>query len=287
MKKLPILLFLSLLFTGCSDGLSELQKEISCLTENFPAEVGVAVVHGKDTICFNADAHFPMFSVVKFPQALTVIRNAQLDDTLTVTAEELKPDTWSPMREKFPDGGSFTVRQIVEYALIESDNNASDILFNRYDCPKDVESHLHSNGIKGCGIKWTEDDQHKDPQRCYDNWITPKAAVQLLCLFYDAHDNDESARFIWSTMSNCNTGTNRIPKYISDQAISIVHKTGTGFVLEDGTVTGINDIGCIILPDGRHFELAVLIKDAKCGAAECEELIARIAYAACNFLTVK
>ncbi|MDO5321912.1 MAG: hypothetical protein Q4F39_05960 [Bacteroidia bacterium] len=71
-------------------------------------------------------------------------------------------------------------------------------------------------------------------------------------------------------MAKCNTGTSRIPKYISD-----------------GTVTGINDIGCIILPDGSHFNLAVFIKDAECGPEECEELIALIALTCYNRFSSK
>ena len=140
-----------------------------------------------------------------------------------------------------------------------------------------MESCIRNWGIKDCGITWTEDEQHNDPLRTYENWTTPDAAAELLNRFYEVHDTDDLSGFIWDTMSLCNTGAARIPKYISDKASAIVHKTGTGFILEDGTVSGINDMACIILPDGSHFELAVFIKDARCGIPECEELIAVIA----------
>lgn len=271
-----------LLISGCSGSISGLQVEISDLLSDFPGDVGVAVAFGKDTVLINADVHFPMFSVVKFPQALAVAGRAHLDENIEVTEEDLNPDTWSPMRDDFPEGGTFSVGQILEYALKDSDNNASDILFSRFAGPDVVELSLKSRGINDCRIRWTEADQHEDPGRCYDNWMTPVAAIQLLGRFYGEYSTDDFLRFIWNTMAECNTGNGRIPKYISDGAEAIVHKTGTGFVLEDGTVTGINDIGCICLPDGSHFNLAVFIKDAKCGPAECEELIASIARACYN-----
>ena len=39
----------------------------------------------------------------------------------------------------------------------------------------------------------------------------------------------------------------------------------------------VNDIGTVILPDGRHFSLTVFITDAGCSMEECEETIAVIA----------
>lgn len=285
-KLITAVFSLSALFSGCTDNVSGLQNEISELLEGFPGEVGVAVVCGKDTVCINADGHFPMFSVVKFPQALAVTENAQLDEAVPVTADDLKPDTWSPMREKYPDGENFTVSQIIEYALIESDNNASDILFDRFASPGQVEAFMKDMGITDCSIKWSEAEQHTDISRCNDNWITPMAAVRLLGKFHDCRKDNDRCNFIWDTMTRCSTGADRIPKYILDKAAAIVHKTGTGFDLGDGTVSGVNDIACIVLPDSGHIELAVFIKDAECDGRECEELIAKIARAAMTVTTI-
>lgn len=285
----------SLVLTGCAQRKAALQGKIEALIGDFPAEVGVSVFAPADTVAINAEGHFPMFSVVKFHQALAVserIRTNQVHLTteagsyyVKVTAEDLKPDTWSPLREEHPEGGVFSVRQLMEYSLVNSDNNACDLLFNHFATPGQVEDCIRNWGIKGCGVAWTENEQHIDPQRAYDNWTTPSAAASLLKKFYEVHVMDDFSLFVWDTMAKCNTGAARIPKYISDKASVIVHKTGTGFILEDGTVTGINDIACIVLPDGSHFELAVFISNAKCDVRECEELIAVIAqecYAYCG-----
>lgn len=281
------LLTLLLLFalTACNSPKKALQQQLEKLSNDFPGEVGIVWIAGEDTVCVNGDKHFPMFSVVKFHQALAVcdkLRNNpeyQSDEALNIriAAADLKPDTWSPMRDKFPDGGIFSIQQLLEYTLAESDNNACDILFAHIARPAEVESHIHRLGVQDCGIAWTENEQHVDINRCYDNWTTPLAAAQLLGKFYDMRDLDDHSRVVWKTMANCQTGANRIPKYIGDKTEMIVHKTGTGGPTPDGKVMGINDIACIVLPNGRHCELAVLIKDADCDPAACEELIANIA----------
>lgn len=256
-----------------------LQEKLEKLISDFPGEVGIAMVYDRNVVCVNCDSHFPMFSVVKFHQALAVcekLREKNIPDII-VEKKNLKPNTWSPMRVKYPKGGKFSVNQLLEYTLIESDNNACDILFYNVASPIQVDSIIHNWGIKDFGIAWTEDEQNADISLCNDNWTTPFAAVQLLNRFYNDYDTDKYYRFVWETMSKCNTGANRIPKYIGSQAIKIVHKTGTGGLTPDGKVMGINDIACIILPDGRNFELAVFIKNADCTPAECEELIAEIA----------
>lgn len=268
---------------SCSSaGKSALEMRLEAAISGFPGEVGIAVISGADTISINGDGRFPMFSVVKFHQALAVCDTLRSNAfsrpfTVTVTAEDLKPETWSPMRQRFPNGGTFTLEQLLEYSLVESDNNACDILFARYASPARVESYIHSTGISDCGIVWTEEQQHTDERRCFDNWTTPLAAARLLGVFYDEREVDDYSRMVWDTMSKCRTGMSRIPKYISENTACIVHKTGTGGISADGKVRGINDAGCIILPDGSHFSLAVFITNGACTGADCEELIALIA----------
>lgn len=295
MKKSIVFLALIISFCACKSPEDRFLDQVDQLIAHFPGEVGYAVQYEEHLICNNNDTHFPMFSVVKFHQALAVcdkIRTNQVNlnsETnpydIKVTAEDLKPDTWSPMRDKYPNGGIFSIRQLLEYSLAQSDNNACDILFSNIANPKQVEEYIHQLDeideneccISVCGIAWTEDEQHADMGRCYENWTTPRAATELLAKFYEEKDRDEYSQFVWNTMANCQTGQNRIPKYIAKQTKCIVHKTGTGGVTADGKVMGINDIACITLPNGRHFELAIFIKDADCTPEKCEEIIAQIA----------
>lgn len=55
-----------------------------------------------------------------------------LDSMLTIHKDELDPMTWSPMREEH-NGQSFSlsIRSLLRYSLVQSDDNASNILFER------------------------------------------------------------------------------------------------------------------------------------------------------------
>ena len=118
---------------------------------------------------------------------------------------------------------------------------------------------------------------HSDRTACLRNWTTPLSAVRLLEVFWDRRDSDEYHRFVWDTMSGCETGQERIPGRIAGRVQTIAHKTGTGDMLSDGRVSAVNDIGIVVLPDGRHFSLAVFVCDAACTMLQCESLIADIA----------
>ena len=75
----------------------------------------------------------------------------------------------------------------------------------------------------------------------------------------------------------------RIPRYISEKAAAVAHKTGTGDMTPDGRIMAINDIGTVVLPGGRHFSMAVFVNDAGCSAQECAGIIAGIAGAVYDF----
>lgn len=225
------------------------------LADAFPGEVGIAMISGRDTVCINGNAHFPMFSVVKFHQALSV------------------SDHFRTIGTEMPD----EIKGLLDRTLIVSDNTACDALFERVASPAQVEEYIHGLGVKECGIAWTEAEQFEEIDRCAGNWTTPLSAACLLGKFYENRSVDSLSEYVWNRMCRCSTGANRIPKYISGEVAYIAHKTGTGGPLPGGGTMGIGDIACIVLPDGRHFELAVFVKDASCYVPTCEELIAQVA----------
>ena len=111
---------------------------MSARQEPCPGEVGVAVlINGADTVAVNNENVYPMMSVFKVHQALAVChwldqRGLSLDTLLTMQREELDPKTWSPMLKEHPESSiTLSVRELLRYALIQSDNNASNVLFER------------------------------------------------------------------------------------------------------------------------------------------------------------
>lgn len=293
MKKMLILICLLMLTTGSfasetnqdvyANGVHEdLVARLGQMSRAFPGEVGIAILSGQETLSIKGDVRFPMFSVVKFPQALTVCdvmrqRRIPLGRTVYVTSDELDRNTWSPMLNEYPDGGSLSVAQLLQYSLKQSDNNACDILFREFASTRRVRDYIQSLGFRDCNVMWNEAEQHADPNRAYDNWFTPVDAARLMDWCYKNRNMDEYSRFVWKTMADCQTGANRIPKYISYQTSEIIHKTGTGGFLPGGKSMGMCDVACLVLPNGRHIELAVFIKNTTATSAECEELIATVA----------
>ena len=100
---IPVLLF------SCQS--VSLETQLKEAIKDKKAEIGIAVIiDGKDTITVNNDTHYPLMSVFKFHQALALAdymgkRNQSLDTLLTVEKSDLKPDTYSPLRDKYPEGG--------------------------------------------------------------------------------------------------------------------------------------------------------------------------------------
>lgn len=278
-------------------GPEPLRDSIASVIAGEDAVVGVAAVFSDgdtlvlvDSSGYTGDLHasmkavsglddaFPMMSVMKFHQALAVCRwlresGLSLDAEVKVTPDMLAEDTWSPMRDEHPLGGSFSWRELLTYTLAFSDNNACDILFSLTGGPEYTDGVVRFLSSGDFHIECAEADMHAAPSVCLRNWTTPLSAVLLLEKFHIAGYYDS----IWTVMSGCRTGMSRIPARISGKASEIIHKTGTGDRTPDGRQTAINDIGIVVLPDGSHFSLAVFVFDAACSPERCEEIIAGIA----------
>ena len=100
----------------------------------------------------------------------------------------------------------------------------------------------------------------------------------MICL-PGVRDSSEYTGYVWKLMSDCCTGQNRIPGHISGKVSQIAHKTGTGDIDADDRIMAVNDIGVVLLPDGRHYSIAVFVSDAAAGMEECEEFIAKVSEA--------
>lgn len=248
------------------------------------AQVGIAVIFdGKDTLCIHNENSYPMLSVFKFHQALAVARHLErkgiLPDTLLhVEKTDLKPDTYSPLRDKYPQGGiDISVKELLNYTLQLSDNNACDILFHHVAGVKETDAFVRSLGIEDFAITATEEDMHRDKQLCYENRTSPLAAACLLDLFAGSPILGEPYRtFIRRTMTECETGKNRLARSLIGTGAVIGHKTGTSDRNEKGQIIGTNDIGFVFLPDGRRYSIAVFVKDSEETPQDTEQIIADI-----------
>ena len=283
-----ILILFSLVCTISSchqtDSLAPLRKDLSQYITHFDATIGVAVLTDDgDSLTINNACHYPMMSVFKFHQALAVANylndyQLSLSSQIPLDYTDLIVNTYSPMRDKYPQGGNLMVSELLQYTLQLSDNIAADILFNVSYHPNQVDSLLKAKSkILDFNIAYNETQMQMNNGLCYDNWSTPYATVELLNQFLQGKLTDEPyTSFIKQLMIDSKTGENRLPRYISNPKVTIGHKSGSGYATNQSRLSAINDVGFVILPSGKYYSIAVYIKEAALTQVETENIIAEI-----------
>ena len=252
-----VTLLCALVVTSC--WAQETMSDSTRLPKEFK-NYGACIKRDGSIVGINENECFAMHSVMKFPQALYVAdylsrKGLNLDDTIVVDKAELMQDTWSPMLKRFEGKKAFSYTELLELSLVQSDNNASELLFNFCGKPKVVEKYMRKLGFHDIHVRMTEEQMHKNPAKAIENRSTPAEMVRLFEWFYQHKDDNQYLTFIWKAMADCSTGMKRIPAAIPADA-HIVHKTGTGFPLPEG-LQDMNDAGIILMPDGSHAIIAV------------------------------
>jgi beta-lactamase class A/beta-lactamase class A VEB len=298
MRTINLILGIILIFTAqahCQE-IATLKNEIQDLIKDKKAIVGVAIkgINTRDTLSINGDKHFPMQSVFKFPIALTTLSeidkgNLTLKQKIDIKKEELLPGLWSPIREKYPEGTTLTVAEIIEYTVALSDNVGCDILLKLLGGPQTVEQYFSSLGFEDFAVKINEETMQNNWELQFLNWTTPKEANNILVSFYENKNgllSKESYDFIWKVMKNTKTGKNRIKGQLPKE-ISVAHKTGwSGKHKETGITAAVNDIGIVFLPSGNHYTISVFITTSSESLETNEKIIADISKAAWDYFVV-
>lgn len=287
MRRFIFLLSLFLMMTEIQAQNNTLEQRIRQIIADKKATIGVAlIVNGQDTLTVNNETHYPMMSVFKLHQALAVAhwlekQKLPLSTPVFIRPEQLRPNTYSPLRDKYPQGNlSLPVKELLAYTLQLSDNNACDILFDCMGGTATTDQFIRSLGIHDFQISATENDMHRDLNLCYCNWTTPLAAACLADQLVSRPLFDSCyQQFILQTMLTCQTGQDRLPRPLSGTPARIGHKTGTGDRNSKGEVIGFNDVGFILLPDGSRYTLAVFICNSSETDAINTQLIAEISEA--------
>ena len=176
-----------------------LEEQLRKVIANKKAQIGIAVIiNGKDTITINNDERYPMMSVFKLHQALAVAdycekKGLSFDTPIYIRKADLKTDTYSPLRDLYPNGEiSLPIKKLLEYTLHLSDNNACDILFQQTGGTEATDHYIRSNlGMRHFAIKATEDEMHQDKNKCYQNWSTPLETARIIELLLTARLFDE------------------------------------------------------------------------------------------------
>lgn len=294
-RKLLLTAVAVILLTACRqreavghDYKTGLEKELTAIADSAKGDVGIALIYDGDTLTVNNDATYPMMSVFKLHQAVALCRmfeenGTSLDSVMTLRRSELDPDTWSPMlKDHTGEEISLPMKRLLEYTLIESDNNASNEMFVRLMSPAACDSVIAGIIPRGSfEIRFNEAEMQTDHSRAYSNRTSPLGAAILIDrLFTDTLVGKSYQEFIKSALLRCQTGPDKISAALSEtEGITIGHKTGSGYRDENGRLAASNDVAFISLPDGRHYALAVFVKDFDGTDAEAAATIARISAA--------
>ena len=272
-----------------------LKKKILQITKDKNATVAVSVLDfGNDkSVHVNGNKKLPMLSVFKFHIALAVLNEVDqgklnLDQKILIKKSDLLENTWSPIRERFPEGNiEMPLGLLIKYTVAESDNNGCDILLRLIGGTETVQKFINSKGIRNFTIKVNEEQMHQGFEFMYLNTTTANSANQLLKDFRDKKIvSKTSTDFLMTTMLETSTGKNKIVAQLPE-SVPVAHKTGSSGKNEKGLTIAENDIGIVTLPGGKSYALSIFVSDSMESAETNTKMIADISKIVFDYFSKK
>ena len=272
-----------------------LKKEILQITKDKNATVAVSVLDfGNDkTVHINGNKKLPMLSVFKFHIGLAVLNEVDqgklnLDQKILIKKSDLLENTWSPIRERFPEGEiEMPLGLLIKYTVAESDNNGCDILLRLIGGTETVQKFINSKGVRNFTIKVNEEQMHQGFEFMYLNTTTANSANQLLKDFRDKKIvSKTSTDFLMTTMLETSTGKNKIVAQLPE-SVPVAHKTGSSGKNEKGLTIAENDIGIVTLPGGKSYALSIFVSDSMESAETNTKMIADISKIVFDYFSKK
>ena len=295
MKKLILILCLFLFSAQTfAQNLVELRKEINQIISTKNGTVGISLkgIENQDTLSINGNMNMPMMSVFKFHITLAVLNEVDkgklaLNKKIFIKKEDLKEDTWSPIREEFPNGNmDLTLDQLLRYTVSHSDNNGCDILLELIGGTETVQKFINKNGIRDFTIKMNE-DQMRTWENLYINTTTPIATTKLLDKFYNGKVlKKTTTKYLYQIMVECSRGTTWMKAGLP-AGTELAHRTGISGTNDKNLRVAMNDIGIVKLPNGKHFILSIYLKNITESREDSEKIIADITRATWNYFIKK
>ena len=157
------------------------------------------------TMGYEADRTFRGASSIKMPYIAYVFElidngKASFDDTIALKSSDLRNGTSTIRDEKFPAGTKFTVRQLVEYLMKDSDNTAFAMLNRTYSLSSFIS---WANSKYGTNF-YAARDKNGDP----GNSMTAASAGRMLRLIYErAAAGNEDYIWLLDLMKQANKNT--------------------------------------------------------------------------------
>lgn len=228
------------------------------------------------------DEAFPLLSVVKLPLSVVVLdrvdkNELNLEQRFDLPAEKLDANTWSPLLKEHPEGGSFTLRELLTYCIAKSDNNACDVLFQLVGGPSTVQDFFRERYGRDFALTIVcgEDAFRDNPDNMRSNTASPRAVITLLNdLYAAAHPaanqpatpllSATAAKLLLRIMTQTHTGADRLAAACPPEA-ELAHKTGSSGT-HCGFTMAFNDVGILMLPGGSYAAIVCFLRDSRVNA---------------------
>ena len=272
-----------------------LKKEILQITKGKNATVSVSVLdfENNKSVHIKGNKKLPMLSVFKFHIGLAVLNEVDqgklnLDQKILIKKSDLLENTWSPIRERFPEGDiEMPLGLLIKYTVAESDNNGCDILLRLIGGTETVQKFINSKGVRNFTIKVNEEQMHQGFEFMYLNTTTANSANQLLKDFRDKKIvSKTSTDFLMTTMLETSTGKNKIVAQLPE-SVPVAHKTGSSGKNEKGLTIAENDIGIVTMPGGKSYALSIFVSDSMESAETNTKMIADISKIVFDYFSKK
>ncbi|SFN05897.1 beta-lactamase class A [Chryseobacterium oleae] len=293
MKKI-IFVCLTFLFSAqaLAQNIDDLRKELKQIISTKNATVGISIksIEDKDTLNINGHLNAPMMSVFKFHIALATLNlvdkgKISLAQKVFIKKEDLQQDTWSPIKDEYPNGNMYlTIDQLLRYTVSHSDNNGCDILLKLIGGPETVQKFINRQGIKDFVIKVNEEEM-RIWKNLYINTTTPLATTDLLEKFYKGKVlKKATTQYLYQIMVETSRGLTWMKAGLPE-GTELAHRTGISSTNENNLRAAMNDVGIVKLPNGKHFIISIYLKNITEKREDTEKIIADLTKATWNFMT--
>ena len=243
------------------------------------------------------DRTFPMQSVFKLPLGAAVLSEVDagrvsLTETMTIRPEDLSP-SWSPIADGWPARATYSVQELLEAAVSNSDNTAADLLMKRIGGPGAVTAWLQGKNVNDIRIDRYERELQPDVygmasfrpawkgDAAFDaaKATVPPAHRRAAMLAYMADPRDSatpqgmlgflrkldegslispvSTARLLNIMLTTPRGADRLKAGLPKDA-RFAHKMGTSGTDQDLT-PAFNDVGIFTLADRRSYAIAAFL----------------------------
>lgn len=245
--------------------LTGLEAQVAALSGAEQGRIGVAAIDlatGR-SVAVMGDSPFPMASTSKIAIVATFLQGVDQGHynlyarypLMMPVASAKYSSRVAPVRA----GPTMAAIELIDRAIIHSDNRATDALLAAVGGPVAVNRFLKGAGLIGLRLDrdiatLVRDDGQYDPARMIDprDSATPTAMVDLLTGVYQSRWLSQSSNSVLlSAMERCVTGSHRMKALLPENA-RILHKTGT---LNNTS----SDVGIINTPDGRAIAVAIYV----------------------------